>query len=112
MKKLLALALCALLLVSLAACTRAPAADPQPESVVTESEPVQQPEPAPEEADVQTADPLTPEAKGATAITEQINAEVYQLLDFSDEQEGEFAARGFMTAPDSLTITGAAGNTV
>ena len=59
MKKLLALALCALLLVSLAACTRAPAADPQPESVVTESEPVQQPEPAPEEADVQTADPLT-----------------------------------------------------
>ena len=45
MKKLLALALCALLLVSLAACTRAPAADPQPESVVTESEPVQQPEP-------------------------------------------------------------------
>lgn len=112
MKKLLALALCALLLVSLAACTRAPAADPQPEPAVTEHEPAQQPEPAPEEADVQTADPLTPEAKGATAITEQINAEVYQLLDFSDEQEGEFAARGFMTAPDSLTITGAAGNTV
>ena len=112
MKKLLALALCALLLVSLAACTRAPAADPQPEPAVTESKPVQQPESAPEEADVQTADPLTPEAKGATAITEQINAEVYQLLDFSDGQEGEFAARGFMTAPDSLTITGAAGNTV
>lgn len=30
MKKLLALALCALLLVSLAACTRAPAADRSP----------------------------------------------------------------------------------
>ena len=112
MKKLLALVLCALLLVSLAACTQTPAADPQPEPTVTEPEPAPQPEPAPEEADAQTADPLTPEAKGATAITEQINAEVYQLLDFSDEQEGEFAARGFMTAPDTLTITGAAGNTV
>lgn len=112
MKKLLALVLCALLLVSLAACTQTPAADPQPEPSVTEPEPAPQPEPAPEEADAQTADPLTPEAKGATAITEQINAEVYQLLDFSDEQEGEFAARGFMTAPDTLTITGAAGNTV
>ena len=112
MKKLLALLLAALMLLSLAACAAAPAdAEPQPSD--TETATSVTPEPTQEEADTaEAAAPLTAEAKGATAITEQVNAEVYQLLDFSDEQEGEFAARGFLAAPDTLTITGESGNTI
>ena len=34
-------------------------------------------------------EPLNAESKDATEITAQANAEVYQLLDFSDEQESE-----------------------
>ena len=45
---------------------------------------------------------LTAEKKGATEITRQVNEDVYQLLDFSDTQEVEFAEKGFITAPDSL----------
>ena len=58
------------------------------------------------------AEELTPQAKPATAATEQTNAEVYQLLDFSDEQEKEFATRGFITAPESLVLTDEAGNVI
>lgn len=47
---------------------------------------------------------LTPEKKDATEITRQINENVYQLLDFSDEQEVEFAQKGFITAPESLEL--------
>lgn len=47
---------------------------------------------------------LNAEKKPATQITEDKNAEVYQLLDFDDKQEGEFANQGFMTAPESLVI--------
>ena len=49
-------------------------------------------------------DALNNEKKAATKITEELNAEVYRLLDFNDKQEGEFANRGFITAPDSLVI--------
>ena len=45
------------------------------------------------------------ESKPATSATEQANAEVYKMLNFSDEQEGEFAERGFITAPEALVIT-------
>lgn len=47
---------------------------------------------------------LNAEKKPATQITEDKNAEVYQLLDFDDKQEGEFANQGFITAPESLVI--------
>lgn len=57
-------------------------------------------------------DPLTPDSKPATDITAGINAEVYQLLDFDDEREGEAAAQGFVTAPESLVIKDEAGNVV
>lgn len=57
-------------------------------------------------------DPLTPDSKPATDITAGINAEVYQLLDFDDEREGEAAAQGFVTAPESLVIKDEAGNAV
>ena len=48
---------------------------------------------------------LTPDKKPATTITKQINEDVYQVLDFDDTQEEEFAKKGFITAPDSLQIT-------
>lgn len=47
---------------------------------------------------------LNGEVKPASEYTAQANAAVYELLDFSDEQEREFAERGFIDAPDSLTI--------
>lgn len=47
---------------------------------------------------------LNAEKKLATKITEEKNAEVYQLLDFDDKQEGEFANQGFIIAPESLVI--------
>ncbi len=56
----------------------------------------------------QTAE-LNADVKGATEYTAAENAEVYELLDFDDEQEKEFAERGFITAPDSLVINNAAG---
>lgn len=47
----------------------------------------------------------TSEAKGATEITEEMNEQVYALLDFEDTQELEFAQKGLLAAPESLTIT-------
>ena len=55
---------------------------------------------------------LTPDKKPATTITKQINEDVYQVLDFDDTQEEEFAKKGFITAPDSLRITDDDGNVV
>ena len=55
---------------------------------------------------------LNAEKKPATAVTEQKNAEIYQLLDFSDEQEAEFAARGLIAAPEALTIKAENGVTI
>ena len=40
------------------------------------------------------------EIKEASAYTKETNEQVYQLLDFDDEQEREFAERGFITAPE------------
>ncbi|MDO4370444.1 MAG: alkyl sulfatase dimerization domain-containing protein [Clostridia bacterium] len=55
---------------------------------------------------------LNAEKKPATEITEAINAEVYQLLDFSDEQEAEFANRGLIAAPENLSILAENGMTI
>lgn len=52
---------------------------------------------------------LTAEKKPATAITEAANDAMYQLLDFSDEQETEFAKRGLIAAPETLTIQNESG---
>ena len=56
--------------------------------------------------------PLSAESKGATELTEQANAAFYQLLDFTDTQELEFAERGFIAAPDSLVIQAENGMTI
>lgn len=42
--------------------------------------------------------------KDASKYTADENAQVYKTLDFSDEQEKEFAKKGFITAPDKLEI--------
>lgn len=47
---------------------------------------------------------LNSEKKEATKFTSEINASVYETLNFSDEQEREFAERGFISAPDNLVI--------
>lgn len=57
-------------------------------------------------------DPLNAEVKEATENTKNINASVYELLDFSDESEKEFAQRGFIRAPETLEIKAENGGTV
>ena len=47
---------------------------------------------------------LTKDVKPATEYTAQINAAVYDELDFSDTQEAEFAQRGLIDAPENLEI--------
>lgn len=49
-------------------------------------------------------EPLTDDIKPATAATTQANAAVYDMLDFADEQELEFAQRGLIAAPENLEI--------
>ena len=48
--------------------------------------------------------PLDANQKEATEYTKEQNASVYQLLDFSDKQEQEFAEKGFLRAPEKLEI--------
>lgn len=60
--------------------------------------------------ETEVSDALTADKKPATTITRQINENVYQVLDFDDKQEEEFASRGFITAPESLVIEDANGN--
>ena len=47
---------------------------------------------------------LNAEQKGATEITAQMNAGVYDTLDFDDQQELEFASRGLICASESLEL--------
>ena len=104
MKKTIALTLSVLLLGLSTACAAQQApADSLPAASTVEPEATHATD---EQAAEQTNEWTNGEAKPATEQTAQVNAEVYQLLDFSDEQEGEFAQRGFITAPDSLVLTG------
>lgn len=47
---------------------------------------------------------FTAEPKAASELTAQVNAAVYDMLDFSDKQELEFATRGLIEAPEALEI--------
>ncbi len=53
---------------------------------------------------------LNAEVKEATTYTKERNESVYQLLDFSDEKEREFAEKGFIRAPEKLEIRTEDGN--
>ncbi len=55
---------------------------------------------------------LIPDANPAEPHTIEQNQSVYQLLDFADEQEYEFATRGLIYAPETLEITKADGTVV
>ncbi len=55
---------------------------------------------------------LTSEAKTATATTLAHNAGYYSILDFDDKTEYEFATKGLIAAPDTLTITDENGKVV
>ena len=98
--------LSALLALTLAGSVCACAAKDEPTQPATEAAT------APTEAAAPAAEAFTKDKKGATEFTRQINENVYQLLDFNDKQEEEFATRGFITAPDSLQIEGSNGNIV
>ena len=98
--------LSALLALTLAGSVCACAAKDEPTQPATEAAT------APTEAAAPAAESFTKDKKGATEFTRQINENVYQLLDFNDKQEEEFATRGFITAPDSLQIEGSNGNIV
>ena len=55
---------------------------------------------------------LTADSKGATDITAEANAAVYDLLDFDDDQEMAFAKKGLIAAPESLEITDEEGKVI
>ncbi len=57
-------------------------------------------EPGAEKADLG----LTAEVKPATDFTAKANAAVYDELDFDDKQEYEFATRGLIDAPETLEL--------
>ena len=57
------------------------------------------------EPDAEKADlGLTAEVKPATDFTAKANAAVYDELDFDDKQEYEFATRGLIDAPETLEL--------
>ena len=53
---------------------------------------------------------LTDEIKPATDFTAKANAAVYDELDFIDKQEYEFATRGLIDAPETLELKDEDGN--
>ncbi len=55
---------------------------------------------------------LTNEVKPATEYTVQANDAMYDLLDFSDTHEAEFAVRGLIDAPETLELTDADGSII
>ena len=55
---------------------------------------------------------LTARQKGATEFTAEINRSFYELLDFENTQEFEFATRGLLAAPEQLEIHNADGRII
>ncbi len=55
---------------------------------------------------------LTKDSKDATKTTAEINSAVYSLLDFSDTSEYENATKGLIDAPNTLEIVGEDGSVV
>ena len=55
---------------------------------------------------------LTAETKQATEQTVEVNSALYDLLDFQDTQEADFATRGLIDAPEVLELTDENGNVI
>ena len=51
-----------------------------------------------QQSDSSTSAKFNSDVKDASKYTADENAQVYKTLDFSDEQEKEFAKKGFITA--------------
>ena len=106
MKRIIAILLAAMLLLSCAACTQNGSAETSTEGTTftpaaDEWNAEQMPAAAgPEKAELG----LTDEIKPATDFTAKANAAVYDELDFDDKQEYEFATRGLIDAPETLEL--------
>ncbi len=114
MKRILSVILAAVLLLSCAACAPAPSEVPAANAPADDV-------PVPTAAAVNESAPandaaeelgLTKDAKQASEYTVQANAAMYELLDFNDKQEAEFATRGLIDAPEKLELTDADGNVI
>ena len=55
---------------------------------------------------------LTKEVKGAAQRTAEINSAYYDMLDFDNKQESDFAVRGLMDAPETLILKDKEGNVI
>lgn len=91
MKRLVALLMSVLTLLSLAACGQNN--NVTPSDVVAELN-------------------LNAESKDATEFTAQINSAVYSMLDFENTQEADFATRNLIDAPEVLELKNAEGEVV
>ncbi len=65
-----------------------------------------------EKTDLLTELGLTREAKEAKEATVKVNSAFYEILDFENTTEGEFAAKGLIDAPEKLEIVDEKGNVV
>lgn len=105
-KRIFALILAVLMVLSLAACTHEQTQETQSQSTEPSSEQ------SSETADLVTELGLTAEAKDASSYTVEINSALYSLLDFSDTQEADFATRGLIDAPEALELRNEAGEVI
>ena len=55
---------------------------------------------------------LTKEVKGAAQRTAEINSAYYDMLDFDNKQESDFATRGLIDAPETLILKDKEGNVI
>lgn len=55
---------------------------------------------------------LTADSKDASQHTIAVNSAIYSLLDFENTQEAEFASRGLIDAPEALELTDENGNVI
>lgn len=101
MRKIWMLFLASALVFGLTACT-----EQKPEGVGTASV---SPQATQESGSAEVSDAS---AKGAAQQTIDANEQVYALLDFTDEQEKEFAQKGLLAAPDELELKDDTGKVV
>ena len=108
MKRIIAILLAAMLLLSCAACTQNNSTETSAEETPADGQNTAQ---TPAAAGTEKADlGLTDEIKPATDYTAKANAAVYDELDFNDKQEYEFATRGLIDAPETLELKDEDGN--
>ena len=106
MKRIIAILLAAMLLLSCTACTQNGSAETSTEETTfAPAADGQNAEQTPAAAGPEKAElGLTDEIKPATDFTAKANAAVYDELDFDDKQEYEFATRGLIDAPETLEL--------